>query len=127
MPRVLPSAANPQLELPGPKDRRRQSPKLERAKPAVSTLGRLSFAPPAQAKPAKSKRACPEQGRREPRPKAKNDPKLVAAARELRDRWLERVNADPSALLPHGKYDVSKELTAAQPKEILQLPRAIAA
>jgi hypothetical protein len=30
----------------------------------------------------------------------KNDPKLVAAARELRDRWLERVNPDP---LPAGR------------------------
>jgi hypothetical protein len=30
----------------------------------------------------------------------------VAAARELRDRWLERVNAVPR--LSAGKYDVSR-------------------
>jgi hypothetical protein len=44
--------------------------------------------------------------------KRKNDPKRVAAARELRDRWMERVNADPSLLLPHDKYEVSRELPA---------------
>ena len=39
----------------------------------------------------------------------KNDPKLVAAARELRDRWLEEVNA--GRYLPGAsgaKYDVSR-------------------
>ena len=41
----------------------------------------------------------------------KNGPKLVAAERELRDRWLERVNADPSALPSEGKYDVSRAVT----------------
>ncbi len=46
--------------------------------------------------------------KREPKQKVKNDPRFVAAARELRDRWLEQVNADPSTLLSQGKYDVSK-------------------
>jgi hypothetical protein len=45
------------------------------------------------------------------REKVKADPKLVAAARELRDRWLERVNADPAALLPEGKYDVGRRMS----------------
>ena len=44
------------------------------------------------------------------KPRAKCDPKLVAAARELRDRWLEQVSADPTALLSAGKYKVSKAL-----------------
>jgi len=56
---------------------------------------------------------------------------LVAKARELRDRWLERVNADPSALLASGKYEVCKELTAppAPPpsQQMLQLPQPVAA
>jgi hypothetical protein len=42
--------------------------------------------------------------------RAKNAPRLVAAARELRDRWLEQVNADPSSLLAQGKYDVRRGL-----------------
>ena len=41
------------------------------------------------------------------------DPRHVAAARELRDRWLERVNADPSVLDSGGKYDVSRQLEGA--------------
>lgn len=45
--------------------------------------GGLRFSDPKAAPVAKSKRATRE---RVPRPKAKNDPKLVAAARELRDR-----------------------------------------
>jgi hypothetical protein len=47
----------------------------------------------------------------EPRKKVKNDPKLVAAARELRDRWLEHINTTP--LLAAGKYDVSRALPEA--------------
>jgi len=39
----------------------------------------------------------------------------VAAARELRDRWLEKVNepGGASALVSNGKYDVCKELADA--------------
>jgi hypothetical protein len=36
----------------------------------------------------------------------------VAAARELRDRWLERVNAGEHVLAGGGKYDVSRALAA---------------
>ena len=52
----------------------------------------------------------------------KNDPGHVAAARELRDRWLEKVNADPSPLPSGGKYDVSKELTAPTVEVVPALP-----
>jgi GNAT superfamily N-acetyltransferase len=67
----------------------------------------------------------------QPKPRAKNDPKLVAAARELRDRWLEQVNTTP--LLPQGKYDVSRALPDATatvnvapitPTALKQLPQA---
>jgi hypothetical protein len=45
----------------------------------------------------------------------------VAAARKLRDRWLERVNADASALMGEGKYDVSRrmEYVEAEPERRL--------
>ena len=70
--------------------------------------GALSFAPPPAPAPAPAK----EQAKpRETKPKAKNDPKLVSAVRELRDRWLERVNEDPAALLGAGKYDVARQLS----------------
>jgi hypothetical protein len=48
------------------------------------------------------------------REKFKNDPTLVEAARELRDRYIEQINA--GLLLPpsaNGKYDVSRQLEAA--------------
>ena len=41
----------------------------------------------------------------------KNDPKLVAAARELRDRWLEEVNSPGGRFALgglDGKYDVTR-------------------
>jgi hypothetical protein len=52
---------------------------------------------------------------RNPKPRAKNDPKYVKAARELRDRFLEQVNSD--RLLPgaSGKYDVSRQLESTSP------------
>jgi hypothetical protein len=51
--------------------------------------------------------------KRAKKPKAKNDPRLVAAARELRDRWLEQVNGEGFAL-PAGKYDVSRRLEVGE-------------
>jgi hypothetical protein len=57
----------------------------------------------------------------------KNNPRLVAAARELRERWLERVNADPSALSSEGKYDVGKALAAPAPTGVKHVPRLGAA
>lgn len=53
----------------------------------------------------------PEKPKRE---KFKHDPKVVEAARELRDRYIEQINA--GLLLPpsaNGKYDVSRQLEAA--------------
>ena len=67
--------------------------------------------------------------------KAKNDPKLVAAARELRDRWLEKVNAPVGApiLESNGKYEVSRALPETRMAPAIEvvparvLPQAIAA
>ena len=43
--------------------------------------------------------------------KQKNDLKLIAAARELRDRWLEEVNNGRFQLEARTKYDVARQLT----------------
>jgi hypothetical protein len=62
---------------------------------------------------------APHKWRKEKKPRAprqKNDPKYIAAARELRDRYLEQINAAPHVLLPpsaNGKYDVSRQLEGA--------------
>jgi hypothetical protein len=70
----------------------------------------LRFAAAKDAAPTRATRA--KAGKR---PKVKNDPKHVAAARELRDRYLEHVNAaqGKTALAARtGKYDVSRILSS---------------
>ena len=116
---VLPSAELPVVggQLPVKRREGRSAParetgnsKLATSSPTIAAGG-LRMAVP---KPP----AAPEpEAKRGPKAKAslrrKNDPKLVAAARELRDRWLERVNApgDEAALPSRGKYDVSRALS----------------
>ena len=74
-------------------------------------------APEELMEPAKPKRP------RNSQPRAKNDPKYIAAARELRDRYLEQINTPGERLLPaaHGKYDVSRQLESA-PTQLKQTP-----
>ena len=68
-----------------------------------------SFAPAPQSKEAKP----PLKPKREKKPKVKLDPAHVAAARELRDRYLERFNS--GMVLPAGKYDVARAIVGARP------------
>ena len=63
---------------------------------------KLHFAPPQPLEPPK------EKPPREKRKAVKNDPRLVAAARELRDRWLEQFNQ--RQLVSNGKYDVCRTI-----------------
>ncbi len=44
----------------------------------------------------------------------KNDPRLVAAARELKDRWLERINSGQYLPMANGKYEVSRGIEGPQ-------------
>ena len=44
------------------------------------------------------------------KPAKKDAPLLAAMARELRDRWLEALSADPSLILPQAKYEVVRTL-----------------
>jgi hypothetical protein len=59
-------------------------------------------------------------------PRHKHDPKYIAAARELRDRFLEQINSGgpgSERMLPaaRGKYDVSRQLDAS-PSTLKQTP-----
>ncbi len=58
-------------------------------------------------------------------PSAKTDPKFLAAARELRDRYLEHVNRDAGAagVLSGGKYDVTRVTRALNPPTPDPAPR----
>ncbi len=68
---------------------------------------------------------------------AKIDPKYIAAARELRDRYLEqvngeqvngeRVNGNPLMLEEAGKYDVRRMLSGESPKSPRIVPSLPAA
>ena len=84
------------------KSRRVRKAKPAAVRPAHIARGGLWTAPPGPAIAEKPKREKPA---RQPR---KNDPKFVAAARELRDRYLEEVNAGRCLPAANGKYDVSR-------------------
>src|SRR5262249_14236102 len=116
-PIILPGT---QLALPEKKERcggvraRVKAPTLPRNQPLTTSMVGMRFEstkPSATEKAAKAKKAL--------RAKMKNDPKHVAAARELRDRYLEHVNsAGGASALPdsRGKYQVSRQIEAPQAK-----------
>jgi hypothetical protein len=62
-----------------------------------------------------------EKPKREKKPKVKCDPKHVALARELRDRWSEHVSSGAMLIEGGGKYDVAREALPApiQPAKLL--------
>lgn len=90
-------------------------------RPPTTHQGGMWFAPPAPPAPppptkeqiAAAKKAAAEERKRN-KERFKHDPKLVEAARELRDKYTEQINCGlqlpPSA---SGKYDVSRSLEAA--------------
>src|SRR4051794_24826666 len=57
----------------------------------------------------------PEKPKRVAKPRQKNDPRHVAAARELRDRWLEQVNSGQYQPQFAGKYEVGTTLPSNAP------------
>jgi hypothetical protein len=88
-------------------------------------------------RPLNQRESGPAKRKRAAKPRVKNDPKYVAAARELRDRYLEQVNGpDGERLLAAAsapaKYDVGRrpELAAGAAtvevaeSEPLRLPAA---
>jgi N-acetylglutamate synthase-like GNAT family acetyltransferase len=100
---VLMPAAPAEKQLPGPRKAKAKTAPPPRRAPKINRAASLRFDIP---KPAQDKKP------KEKKPKRKNDPKLVGAARELRDRWLEHVNSGQAPLLPQGKYAVCRAITA---------------
>jgi hypothetical protein len=108
-------SATPSTE--GPKRRAKaEAPAV--AKKPQRLSGGLMFAAPAPVLEKAQKKP------REKRPKVKNDPRLVSAARELRDRWLEKVNDEPELLAGAGKYEVARMIGRQEGKRVLTLPEA---
>ena len=110
-PLIFPEAPGEIIALPGKKQARGSRAAKQEAIKLPPPLRRngLMFDIPQQGEP------LPETIKpvKQPKPKAEKarrvcDPRLASAARELRDRWLEQVNAAP--LLSCGKYDVSRAI-----------------
>ena len=113
-PLVVPGSGEEEAKaLPGPRRRVKRATKVARPVEVPKAMNGMRFAIPKPGDPP----AAPEPTRAEPAPKRekpKCDPRLVEAARELRDRFLERLNAEPWLLEGEGKYDVARPLPAAK-------------
>jgi hypothetical protein len=105
MPLILPSENRETTSKALPQGRgasRKPTPVLVQPPPR-----RARFTPPGMILPAPTVEI--QKKPKAPKPKAvKNDPKIVAAARELRDRWLERINQTP--ILPSARYEVCRQI-----------------
>lgn len=98
------ASVNPKSALHHPQSR----PPAASPKPVLRGFSFASAPKPAEPAAITTPAAKPK---RTPKPKRKNDPQLVAAARELRDRWLDEVNAGrylPTAA--NAKYDVTRQI-----------------
>jgi len=92
--------------------KKQESKPVQVTRPTSIKAGGLRFGPPPEE--VEAQKAETAKRKAEKKPKQKNDPKLVAAVRELRDRYIEQINE--GLLLPPsacGKYDVSRALEAA--------------
>ena len=110
-PAILPGMENVNVLPPGAQDESVKKPREKKVKapPRKISFG-LWFGP----KPGSPEAKAAAKADKPKREKFKNDPKVVEAARELRDRYIEQINA--GLLLPPsacGKYDVSRQLEAA--------------
>lgn len=108
-----PGVAQPK-QLQSPKSRTPKAPPVA-THPNVAPPGKVGIFVGGKIKYTDRPGYVPEKPATKPRPaKAekppapKFDPKFLAAARELRDRWLEQVNTGSYVLEAHGKYDVSR-------------------
>jgi hypothetical protein len=118
-PLILPGSVDESPQLPAPKRAASKKPTVVEVPAPVRRNGLMFDIPrqgeplPEATKPAKEAKAKPAKEKR------KCDPRLIAAARELRDRWLEQVNSgEAEALVPQitAKYDVRRALDAPSPQ-----------
>jgi hypothetical protein len=137
MPLTLPGGQPVRIRPEAPKLTRSQRAALERAKSAhlgASPLGKRAVIRGGRIKyvdipgfdastdgPDELASLNPPKPKKPRAPRQKHDPKYIEAARELRDRYLEQVNADRALPAAHGKYDVSRQLEAA-PSTLKQTP-----
>jgi ribosomal protein S18 acetylase RimI-like enzyme len=75
-------------------------------------------AQPVRAKRAAKRCASTDAGEPPAGSTKRYDPTLIAKARELRDRWMEQVDRDPSLLMPTAKYDVARLIAPTASHEV---------
>ncbi|CAN5547100.1 hypothetical protein BH09PLA1_BH09PLA1_14260 [soil metagenome] len=114
-PLILPVDPEASKQLAAPKRAAAKKSKIVE-KPLPIRRNGLMFDIPKQGEPLPETK--PVKVTKETRPRVQRvcDPRLVSAARELKDRWLEKVNNDPSLLSAEGKYEVSRADAESPPK-----------
>ncbi len=117
-PLILPGNPEASNQLPPP---RRAAVKKSKTTDTPTPLRRngLMFDIPQQGAPLPEEKAVKQAKPKAQRVKRMCDPRLVSAARELRDRWLEQVNSSPPIL--RGKYEVARQIEANVASRELQL------
>ena len=105
-PLILPDNAEESKQLPPPKRAAAKKPKILETLAPIRRNG-LMFDIPKPGEPLPEMKATKEPKPKSERVKRMCDPRLVSAARELRDRWLEKVNATQAAVAS-GKYEVGR-------------------
>jgi ribosomal protein S18 acetylase RimI-like enzyme len=126
-PIILPRDTQPaeevkQLESATKAVQRRKTAPVVRSKP-TPLAGGLCFTAPIAA-PVEVVKQKPQRAKKQ---KVKNDPKYVAAARELRDRYLEKVNENPAALTSGGKYNLTRWVDTQAQLEMVEPQKQLAA
>ncbi len=126
-PLILPGNPDEAKQLPdgsttGPKRAAVKKPKIVET-PAPIRRNGLRFDIPKQGEPLPKTKSTKELKPKAERIKRICDPRLVASARELRDRWLEQVNATP--LVGNGKYEVSREVSSVERPILAHTPLLI--
>lgn len=104
MPVLLP----PEAPLPVEDQKKSRSKVNHVKKPLMRRRNGLSCDIPRQGETLPEAKA--QKPPKPPRVKTKNDTRLVAAARELRDRWVEEIGREPGRIVSGAKYEVARAL-----------------
>ncbi len=100
-------------QFPAPSGQRVRKPPVVKKKITLASCG-LRSAEQVRVEIAASKKSPVRE--KAPKVKAKIDPKLVAASREFRDRFLEEVNERGFVLESAGKYELTRTISEAHPQ-----------
>lgn len=140
MPRILPGERHEGTEahrhegmelkrLPAP--RKSRNSETATVRPSISLISsgglRIGDAAKVVVMQQTTKSATPKREKTPRGPAKKNDPRMIAAARELRDRWLEKLNRGEYQPQIGGKYHVCRCLISDEPERDMPHRKFLAA